>query len=205
MTRGHRIRRLSALLARAVVSTAIGLGAPGLALADDDIRYGGHDWYGSVYGMLGIPNADADNVDPSGGAILSAGFRVNRWVAAEVGGEWAYKFSYDEGSGPVTCSKNGSQSDYFNAWQVSAGGRFYATESMFQPFLLAHGGFINTRDRGGGRSCQGTGFMTRLGGGLEMFVSNGVAVSLLGAYVLPLTGGAKDHDYVSIGLGITWY
>jgi hypothetical protein len=192
-----------ALPLAAVLSVA--LTASPTAAETDSLRYGGHDWYGSVYGMLGVPNADADNQDPGGGATVSAGFRFNRWLAAEVGGEWAHRFDYDSGSGPVTCTGTGGGSDYFTAWQVSAGGRVYASESMIQPFALAHGGFIQTRDRGGGRACMGTGFMARLGGGLEVFVSNGVAVSVLGAYVMPVTGKARDHDYVSIGFGVTWY
>jgi hypothetical protein len=185
---------------------AVVLLAPGAARAQDDVVYGGHDWYMSALGMLGVESNDATGASPSGGATLIGGFRFNRWLAAEVGGEWARRFHYEQGSGPITCrGEGGGESNRFNAWQVSAGGRAYATESLVQPFLMAHGGFIQTRDSGGGRSCMGTGFMTRLGGGVEVFVTNGMAVSLLGAYVLPLSGKARDHDYVSIGLGLIWY
>ncbi len=199
MTRGLRIRRLAALLVSSLL-----LFAPSAALAEQPF-YGGFDWYASVYGMLGVPNADASGQKLGGGGTLSAGFRFNRWFTAEVGGEYAHQFDYDRGSGPVTCNNGSGGSDYYSAWQVSTGGRVYLTESLVQPYLLGHVGFIQTRDRGGGRSCKGNGLMTRLGGGVEVFVSNGVAVSLLGAYVLPVTGGARDHDYVSIGLGLTWY
>jgi hypothetical protein len=198
MERGHRVRRLAALLLVA------SLAAPSGALADDLV--GGDDWYGSVYGVLGVPNADASDQKLGGGVAASAGFRFNRWLAAEVGGEWAPHFSYDRGSGPVSCpGPSGDESNYFNAWSVTAGGRVYLTESLVQPFLLAHGGYMQTRDRGGGKACSRDGFVTRLGGGVEVFVSNDFAVSLLGAYVMPVTGGARDHDYVSIGLGLTWY
>ena len=175
------------------------------AAADSTTPYGGFDWYGSVYPMLGVDNADGAGGELSGGAILSAGFRANRWLAVEVGGEWAHGFRYDRGSGPKTCMGTGGASNRYNAWQITAGGRLYFTDSMIQPFLLGHGGLIQTRDSGGGRSCKSSGFVARLGGGVEVFVMNDIAISLLGAYVLPVSGGARDHDYISIGLGLTWY
>lgn len=171
----------------------------------DEPMFGGDDWYVTAAGIVGIDNAGVHGGKPSGGALLSAGFRFNRWFATEVGGEWAQRFRYDEGTGPVSCTGTGGESRRFTAWQVTAGGRLYFSESQFQPFLLGHGGFIQTRDSGGGRSCMGTGFVARMGGGMEMFVTNGLAVSLIGAYVLPVGGKAEGHDYVSIGLGITWY
>ena len=208
MTLGHRVSHGFAFWVTALCTAAALclVAAPAAdAQGKEGTLYGGNDWYGSIYGMLAVPNIDADNADPGGGITLSAGFRFNRWLAAEVGGEWLHKIKYDRGSGPLTCNTSSGGSDFFTAWQMSAGGRLYFTESMIQPYLLAHGGFMMTRDRGGGRSCSSTGFIARLGGGVEIFVTNGLAVSLLGAYVLPTTGNARDHDYVSVGLGITWY
>lgn len=205
MKREHRFRCLVARIAAAAgLVLATTTWAPPVARAGEPV-FGGDDWYGSVYGTLGVPNMDADGADPSWGATVSAGFRFNRWLATEVGGEYVHKFSYEAGSGPVSCAKDGRGSDFFNAWQVSAGGRLYFTETWMQPFLLAHGGFMQSRDRGAGRSCTSNGMITRLGGGVEVFVTNGLAVSVLGAYVLPVTGGVRDHDYVSVGFGITWY
>jgi hypothetical protein len=189
-----------------LLAFGIGLALLAAPAAADPTQFGGYDWYGSAYAMLGVDNADnTSGSKPSGGATISAGFRWNRWLASEVGGEWAQGFEYDRGSGPITCTGTAGRSKRYNAWQVTGGGRVYFTESMIQPFLLGHGGYIQTRDSGGGRACMGNGFMTRLGGGVEIFVSNDIAVSLLGAYVLPLSGKAQDHDYVSIGLGLTWY
>ena len=168
--------------------------------------FGGEDWYVTAAGLVGIENAGVSGGSPSGGAVISAGFRFNRWFSTEVGAEWAHRFHYDQGTGPVSCTgPGGGESSRFNAWQVTAGGRLYFSEGQVQPFLLAHGGFIETRDSGGGRTCMGTGFVNRLGGGVEVFVTNGLALSLIGAYVLPVGGKAEGHDYVSIGLGITWY
>lgn len=203
MTRGHRFRRLVATVMAVGLGVATA-GTPGPARAEQPV-FGGDDWYASAYGALGLSTGDANNADPSWGATVSAGFRFNRWLTGELGGEYAHKFSYDAGTGALTCSKDGRQADFFNAWQVSAGGRAYLTESQIQPFVLAHAGFMQTRDRGAGRSCTSNGMITRLGGGVEVFVTNGLAVSLLGAYVLPVTGNVRGHDYVSVGLGITWY
>jgi hypothetical protein len=212
MTLGHQLicaatgRQLRARFLAVALVTLVLVGPATVASAGDGTPvYGGYDWYASVYGMLGIDNSDASGSDPSGGATLSAGFRINRWLAAEVGGEWAQGFEYDRGTGPITCTGDGGRSTRYNAWQVTAGGRLYLGKEMIQPFLLGHGGFIQTRDSGGGRSCKGMGFVSRLGGGIEVFVNNSLAVSLLGVYVLPVTGKSQDHDYVSIGLGITWY
>lgn len=178
--------------------------APWAARAEQS-EYGGQDWYGSVYGSMGVPNIDnQNNADPGGGVAVSAGFRFNRWFSAEIGGEWQPKMSYDRGS-PVQCSSSAGGADYFNAWQITAGGRLYLTEHIVQPFLLGHGGFIQVRDRGGGRACTGSSFVARLGGGVEVFVTNGLAVSFLAAYVMPTQGAASDREYVSLGLGFTWY
>jgi hypothetical protein len=204
MTLRQRVLRAAiATITEVSLLVVVLISAP--AMADEGPIYGGHDWYGSIYGMLAIPNMDADSADPGGGAAVSAGFRFNRWFAGEIGAEWLHEISYDRGSGPLTCSTRSGGADSFTAWQVTGGGRMYFTDSLIQPYLLAHGGFMQTRDHGGGRSCTSSGFIARLGGGVEVFVTNGLAVSLLGAYVLPTTGNAKDHDYVSIGFGITWY
>ena len=201
-----KLERHGTALLSAMLLFVAAVSSPSAARAEDATLYGGSDWFMSAYGMLGVENADVSGGSPSGGATLTGGFRFNRWLAAEVGGEWAARFQYDQGSGPITCrGEGGGASSRFTAWQVSGGGRAYATQSLIQPFALAHAGFIQTRDSGGGRSCMGTGFMTRIGGGVDVFVTNGLAVSLLGAYVWPMTGKSVDHDYISFGLGLTWY
>jgi hypothetical protein len=183
-----------------------GLAAPTALAAEDEVLYGGDDWYGSVSGVLAVDTAsDADGSKLAGGANVSAGFRFNRWITAEIGGEWIDDIEYDRGTGTDSCRGSGGESDRFWAWQVTAGSRVHVSESFIQPFALGHVGFIQTRDHGGGRSCTGNGFVARLGGGVDVFVTNGLAVSVIGAYVLPVVGGARDHDYVSIGFGITWY
>ena len=68
--------------------------------AADSTEYGGFDWYGSVYPMLAVDNADGAGGKLSAGAILSAGFRANRWLSVAVGGEWARRFPYHRGPGP---------------------------------------------------------------------------------------------------------
>ena len=173
-----KIERHGTALLSAMLLTLAAVSSPSAARAEDPTLYGGSDWFMSAYGMFGVDNADTSGGQPSGGATVTGGFRFNRWLAAEVGGEWAARFKYDQGSGPITCrGEGGGASSRFTAWQVS----------------------------GGGRSCMGTGFMTRIGGGVDVFVTNGLAVSLLGAYVWPMTGKSTDHDYISFGLGLTWY
>lgn len=192
--------RLTLLLLSASLA---GLVAAAPAQADD-LQYGGNDWYISAAGLLAVDNADVSGGKPGGGVNVGAGFRFNRWITAEAGAEWLHRIRYDPGSGP-SCTGTGGGSSRYTAWQATLGSRVYLTESLVQPFLLAHGGIIQTRDSGGGRSCSALGFVTRLGAGVDVFVTNAVAVSLTAIYVLPATGDAKDHDYVSLGLGLTFY
>lgn len=193
------VRPTILLLAMSVACIAAGKSARA-----DDIQYGGNDWYISVAGVLAVENADVSGGKPSGGANVAAGFRFNRWITAEAGAEWIHRIRYDKGSG-TSCSGTGGASSRYNAWQTTLGSRLYLTESLVQPFLSAHGGVIQTRDSGGGRSCSALGFVARMGGGVDVFVSNSLAVSVLATYVLPTGGGTSDHDYISLGLGFTWY
>jgi len=195
----------SGVRAGAALAVALLLGVPAPFARADEVLYGGNDWYVTAAGIVGVDNSDVSGAEPSGGATISTGFRFNRWVATEIAAEWIEKIRYDRGSGAKTCRGSGGASNSYNAWQVTSGGRLYFTESLIQPYLLGHLGLIQTRDNGGGRSCEGTGLVARLGGGVDVFVSNGLAISILGAYVLPTTGASRDHDYVSLGLGITWY
>ncbi len=184
------------------MSTAC-LAAATSARASDN-QFGGNDWYLSTIGILALDNADVSGGKPSVGLNFAAGFRFNRWITAETGAEWIHRIRYDEDSNP-SCAGTGGGSSHYTAWQVTAGSRVYFTESLVQPFVVAHGGIIQTRDSGGGRSCSAYGFVARLGGGVDVFVTDRVAVSLMGMYVLPATGDTKDHDYISVGLGFTWY
>lgn len=170
-----------------------------------DVQFGGHDWYMTTSGVLAFDVSDSKGADPSGGASVGAGFRFNRWLATEIGGEWVDQVRYDRGTGAKSCQGTGGRANGYSTWQLSAGGRLYFTDAMIQPFVLGHGGFMKTRDHGGGRSCHGSGFVARMGAGVDVFVTNGLAISLTGTYVLPATGGARDHEYVSVGLGIIWY
>ena len=192
--------RLTTLL----LSVSIACLAAATSARASDSQFGGNDWYVSTTGILALDNADVSGGQPSGGINVAAGFRFNRWITAEVGGEWIHRIRYDEDSRPSCLGTGGGSVDY-NAWQVTAGSRVYFTESLVQPFVAAHGGIIQTRDSGGGRSCSALGFVARLGGGVDVFVTNRVAISLVGMYVLPATGDTKDHDYISVGLGFTWY
>jgi hypothetical protein len=187
-----------------LLTTSVGWLAAGASARADDTQFGGQDWYVSATGVLALDNADVSGGKPSSGVNFAGGFRFNRWITAEAGAEWIHRIRYDEDSRP-SCAGTGGGSVRFSAWQATVGSRLYFTESLVQPFVVAHGGIIQTRDSGGGRSCSGTGFVARLGGGVDVFVTNGLAISLMGVYVLPATGGAKDHDYISVGLGFTWY
>ena len=196
-------RRFAAGLAIGL-TLVVGMVAPALA-ADDEILYGGNDWYASIAGVVAVDNSDVGSADPSGGVTVSTGFRFNRWLTAEIEAEWIDQVRYDRGTGVESCRGTGGRSNGYTAWHVAGGGRLYFTKSLIQPFLSGHAGFMQTRDHGGGRSCEGNGFVARMGGGVDVFVTNGLAISVLGAYVLPTTGSADGHDYISLGLGLTWY
>lgn len=166
--------------------------------------YGGHDWYMSVAPVVAISNGDTDGADPGGGGSLAMGFRFNRWVTAEFGAEWIKRIRYDRGGGPLSCTGDVKASNGHNAYTITVGGRLYATESRIQPYLVGHGGLIQTRDFGGGKACKETGFVGRMGAGVEIFMDETIALNLSAIYVLPV-GGPADHDYLSIAIGLTWY
>ena len=90
---------------------------------------------------------------------------------------------------------------------VTANVKGYFLTGRYQPFLLVGGGGMTAeakvRALGLSASERLNGFAMRFGGGIDLYATKHVVVSVGTDYVLPF-GDLKDLDYISIGWGFEY-
>ncbi|MCH2170913.1 porin family protein [Myxococcota bacterium] len=160
--------------------------------------------YVSAAGSYAMNSSDlALDFENSLGFKARLGHRFHRFVALEAEFEWIDAFD-------VRIQDTTPES--YGFWALTLNGRGYFTTGRFQPFVAAGLGVARARfARGDGGSAEvflpaGSGessFVMRLGGGLEVFTSERLALTLDASYVLP-TGNLDGFDYVSIGWGFRY-
>lgn len=140
-----------------------------------------------------VVNAEVDN--PLGFNIR-AGYRGNPWLAAEV--EYEYLTDAD-------IEIDGFDLAEIRTWVFSGNLKFFPLQGRFQPFLLAGVGALSQRFEdtlGFGLEETDTVAVGRFGGGLDLYATENIALSLDVTYLLPADElGGFDADYVSIGWG----
>jgi hypothetical protein len=73
----------------------------------------------------------------------------------------------------------------------------------FQPFATVGFGYLTfDGDIRGGPSFDEWDFAARFGGGLDVYVTRNIAISVDTTYVLPVSDSLDDLDYVSVGWGV---
>lgn len=159
------------------------------------------------------------NIDPSVGIGVRAGYRLGPRLAIEGHFEWMNEFDIAFENADRTQPNVSSELGTVESWTGTVNLRAYALTGRVQPYALVGVGVlrfdsVNTSERAplgspAGRPIftlnisdeDGVGFAARLGGGIEMFVTDDVAIVVGASYVLP-TGDARHFDYVSTEAGL---
>lgn len=151
-----------------------------------------------------IPSASV-SVDDSFAISGHAGYRCDSRVSVAVQVEWIDKFDADAsvaGMGKVASATAESL-------VVTANAKGYLLTGRFQPFLLVGlGGMtakVEAKDSvGAGLTSQREdGFAARFGGGLDVYATKNLVVTMGVDYVLPW-GDVEDLDFLSIGGGVEY-
>lgn len=148
------------------------------------------------------------SVDDSPGFNGRVGYRCHRRFAAEVETEWLSGFDADLTQPGVDQLANVE----FDPIVVTANVKGYLLTGRYQPFLLIGAGAMtadaNLRDPvglifTGINSESDNAFAMRFGGGIDLYATKNVVLSVDADYVLPF-GNLDSLDYVTIGWGIQY-
>jgi len=155
--------------------------------------------------IIGVPTRLS--VDNSFGINGRAGYRCHRYFSAEFEIEWLDAFKSEVSSvgfGEIAEIK-------FEPVVYTANFKGYLLTGRYQPFLLLGGGMTSvdaklTKDNVGlglSSNQNENSFTMRFGGGIDLYATQNVVVSLQADYVRPF-GNLDDLDYVSIGWGVQY-
>ncbi len=164
-------------------------------------------WLIGVAGSYAIETFESDlqdavgfsvdlSVDNSLGLNGRVGYRCHRWLSAEVEVEWLNGFDV---------SAPGSATIDVEPLVVTTNLKGYFLTGRYQPFLLVGGGVMTAefKSRGVPGSITLNEFTMRFGGGIDLYATKNVVVTVGADYVLPFDD-LKDLDYISIGWGFEY-
>ncbi len=148
------------------------------------------------------------SVDDTFGFQGRVGYRCHRRFSAEVQVEWLSGFDADlTQPGFVQLGKV-----EYEPVLVTANAKAYLLTGRYQPFLLVGGGVMTAdrklRDTVGLTPAQADqesddAFAMRFGGGIDLYATENVVVSLDANYVLPF-GNLDALDHITIGWGFQY-
>lgn len=148
-------------------------------------------------GLAGAPISVAyGDFDPSLGLHARGGYRLHPNVAAEVHLEWLSGFD-----GSVRIGGGAPMNATLEALAFGANLKLYPLRGRFQPFVTLGAGALQIEETGTG--ADEWDFAGRLGGGIDVYVTEQIAVSLDTTYVLP-TDLLQGYEYVSFGWGLLY-
>ena len=174
-----------ALLAGLMIVSAHGTARAVEPESEPDPDFGRTGLYLGLAGTYAVEGFDDSPfpVDDSLGLNLRLGYRPLPRLGLELQAEWAEGFHL-KGTGVDV-----------ETWTVTANYRAYFTDSRVQPYLLLGVGFMNAEALG----FSTIDFAGRVGGGVDIGVTDRIAVVLEVSYV-----GASDLDYTSISWGLQY-
>ncbi len=146
----------------------------------------------SVFGPTASFSAD-DSLGINGGG----GYRCHRYFGAEVDVEWISSFDGDVSVSGLEVATLDTET-----LVVTANAKGYLPIGRYHPFLSVGAGGMMAEFRGS-VSDDVTSFTMRIGGGLDIYATRHIVVSLGVDYVFPL-GSLEDLDYISIGWGLQY-
>lgn len=148
------------------------------------------------------------DVEESFGINGRIGYRFHRNFSAEFEVEWLDGFESDVDEVAVPLGKILTIDVETVTFTGNAKG--YLLTGRYQPFLLVGLGVMTAETKvkdtvglGFSESDRFTDFAMRFGGGLDLYATENVVISVGADYVLPV-GDVEDLDYVSIGWGFQY-
>jgi len=163
------------------------------------------DYARNGYYLIGAGTAAFENFDNAQGYAddtlgfnLRAGRRLCSNAAVELEYEWYDDFGYMDPSSspgfPITTS--GSSVGNTDAWSLMANTKLFALTGRVQPFALLGAGVLAV-DAG---STDKATFAGRLGGGVDVYVTENFALTVDASYVMP-TAGLSDLAFTALSWG----
>ena len=160
-----------------------------------DIDYHRRGPYLGLAGSWGIEKFDdSNNIDTedSIGINARAGYRMLSWLSLEAQGEYLFDFDIKD--------KNTTTRADLAIWLVGGNVRLNLPTDLIQPYLLAGGGYMGT-DFEGDRSDTEEGGFARVGGGVEFYPWEHIAIDVGLTGVLPISDDVEDLDFISVHWG----
>ena len=208
---------IGAIMGAACVATAV-LGAESDTIDDGYARRG---WLVGAGGSYAMETFEDDvesefqsvlgstvsfSADNSFGVNGRAGYRCHPRFSVEVEVEWLDGFEAD-----ISDSTLGKIATFdIEPWVFTVNTKGYLLTGRYQPFVLLGVGVMtadfevrDTQGLGLSDSFDEIDFVMRFGGGIDLYATKHVVVSVEADYVLPFAN-LKDFDYLSIGLGFQY-
>jgi hypothetical protein len=161
------------------------------AAAPNEVSYVRRGLFAGLGGATAVEFFDGDGASGEEvglGLNVRTGFRCSERESAELEFEWIEGF-------------DGERPEDAALWVLTSNAKIALLTGRIQPFLLAGIGILHGDPASRGPHTDLTG---RLGGGVDVFVTQQLAVSLDASYVIP-TGTVQQLDAVSIGWGLRYH
>jgi hypothetical protein len=155
---------------------------------------------GGGYSFENFGDLSPVNIDDSPNLVVHAGWRFHPHAAVDVGFEWNSGFDASFPGGDAELET------YF----ATAGMKLYALKGRIQPFLHPSIGVMVAKldvDAPGldvPFPDQKTTPGLRLGGGVDVYITENLFVSISAYYVLALDKAVEDVQYVPVSGAIGW-
>lgn len=160
--------------------------------------------YVSIGGFFGLENFDREAAienpqgpvdisgDDAGVLDLRAGYRFHDYFS----GEFLFRFY----SGFEVKEQNTGADDKFDGWSMSLNAKAYGMLGAIQPYaLFGAGGLVFTEKAGN----DDAGFIARLGGGIDLYLTDHLVVEAEASYTLP-AGDIEDFQFATFGGSIQY-
>lgn len=185
-----------ALAVGAVMSVIFAVGA-GAEEAEEELPFADARSYIQFGGTNAVENFDFSSVsaDSAVGFNIRWGKRVQPHFSVET--QFEYLGDFEMKSGPLR-----GNPDIYN---VGVNVKGFPLTGRIQPFVVAGFGGTITTSTGDITSIDssGAGFSTRFGGGLDLYATESLALSLEAAYVIP-TGEVRNYEHLSVGWSLVY-
>ena len=157
--------------------------------------------YVGLGGLFALENFDRDaaiggdaldiGAGDAGGFELRGGYRMHPNFAGEVLFQWYSGFSVND--------RVSGENDHFDGWSLTANAKGYPLLGRIQPYAVAGIGALVFNEKRG----NDHGFVARMGGGIDVFISDTVVVDLEIVYVFP-AGPLDDYQFTTFAAGIQY-